>query len=335
VRSDGTLLCLSYVPEHDVWGWSRHVTREGTDFYQSAAVIPESGVDILYTLCKRSINGSTVYMIETMPERTVGRAGTDDRQTMYFVDSGLTYDGTNTTAITLTLTGGTTWETGEAGLTLTASEALFPGDTSNVGNGYRLVGADGSEVEVEVTTDGSTTVQTVTLLTDAPASTQATATSSWVTMVDDLSGLDHLEGESVAILADGVDLGTDTVSSGAISTLSRPYGVIHVGLPIVSSFTTVDIDEGGDSGLLAAQKRVPRVTAFLNSTRGASFGAEGGTSYGMPVEHGDTATGLITGKRRMSLDSAYNREGRVVVTQSAPLPCGVGALVIEYEGEDI
>ena len=331
VRSDGILLGMTYEPRHNVWGWHRHTTR--SDLWQSVTTIPENAVDALYSICARSINGSTAYYIEKMLERTVGRAGTDDRSTIYFVDCGLTFDGTNTTDITLTLTGGSTWEEGETGLTLTASEDLFPVDGSSVDNGYRLVGADGEEVEVVITAETSTTVCTVTLLTDAPASTQATATSSWVAMVDSVSGLDHLEGETVAILADANVLDQDTVSSGAVSAFDRPYGIIHVGLPIAGQGEILDIDEGGDSIVAMVQKRTPRATVYVEDTRGLqlSTGDDGAVAYPLPTERGDTETGLITDKRVVRLASNWNRHGRVKWIQTDPLPAKINALLVEYE----
>jgi hypothetical protein len=49
----------------------------------------------------------------------------------------------------------------------------------------------------------SPTTVTATLQSPVPAVLQATPTTTWTFARDTFSGLDHLEGETVAILADG------------------------------------------------------------------------------------------------------------------------------------
>ena len=60
------------------------------------------------------------------------------------MDSGLTYNGANTTAVTMTISGGSTWNKGEV-LTLTASSAQFvyPA-TSVVGDAIVVTDTDGT-----------------------------------------------------------------------------------------------------------------------------------------------------------------------------------------------
>lgn len=334
VRSDGTLLGLTYLPRHEVAGWHRHDTALSGKFL-SIATVPEQAQDVLWCVTERLVDGSLQYAVERMNVRSAGRANTDARLESYFFDAGVTIDGTNTTDITLTLTGGLSWAAGETGLTLTASEALFPGDGSNVGEGYRLVGADGEEAEAIVTADGSTTVQTVTLRTAAPASTQAMALTSWVAMVTEVA-LPHLEGATAGALADGTDLGTFTVSSGVI-TLDDPYGIIHAGLPIEADLITENIDRvnPGDSGIGLA-KIVKRVTAFIHRTRREALrigehGIAASSLKSLPRERSDTVGDLVTDERTMELSGGYNRHGRLHLAVRAPLPVSVTALVTHYE----
>ena len=54
------------------------------------------------------------------------------------------------------------------------------------------------------------------------------------------SGLDHLEGEAVAVLADGNEITGLTVSGGSI-TLDREASVVHVGLAYTPAIELLDM----------------------------------------------------------------------------------------------
>jgi hypothetical protein len=92
VRSDGVLLGMSYVPEHQVFGWHQHVT-DGK--FESVCVVAENNEDILYALVNRTIGGVTKRMIERMSTRVFATQGDS-----FYVDSGGTYSGSPTTVIT-------------------------------------------------------------------------------------------------------------------------------------------------------------------------------------------------------------------------------------------
>lgn len=91
VRNDGVLLGMTYQREHQVWGWHRHVT-DGE--FESVTSISEDDRDAVYVIVKRTIDGSTVRYVERMEPRY-----TDAAENAFCVDSGLSYDGTATTAI--------------------------------------------------------------------------------------------------------------------------------------------------------------------------------------------------------------------------------------------
>lgn len=91
VRDDGRLIALTYQREHQVWGWHQHVT-DGD--FESVAVISEDGRDALYVIVKRNINGSDVRYVERMEPRYASAV-----EDAFFVDCGLSYDGTAATVI--------------------------------------------------------------------------------------------------------------------------------------------------------------------------------------------------------------------------------------------
>lgn len=102
VRSDGQLVCLTYDRTQEVRGWSRHVIGGsfggGDAVVESAAVIPSpDGVkDDLWLIVKRTIDGSTVRYIEYVTE---GYQDGEDVEDSFYVDCGLTYDGSAASSI--------------------------------------------------------------------------------------------------------------------------------------------------------------------------------------------------------------------------------------------
>lgn len=88
VRSDGALLGMTYVPEHQVFAWHQHDT-DGT--FESVCSVTENNEDVLYCLVKRTIGARTVRMVERMKTRFYGTAVKADA---FIVDSGLQHSGT-------------------------------------------------------------------------------------------------------------------------------------------------------------------------------------------------------------------------------------------------
>lgn len=92
VRSDGKMLGLTYLPEHDVLGFHEHSTD---GLFESVACVKEGNEHALYAVVKRTINARTVRYIERLHTRKFSAA-----EDAFFVDSGLTYDGVATATIT-------------------------------------------------------------------------------------------------------------------------------------------------------------------------------------------------------------------------------------------
>lgn len=92
VRSDGTGLCMTYVPEQQVYGWSQHTTNGA---FESVCTVSEGSEDVLYALVKRTVNGADYRYIERLQTRIF-----TDQADGFYVDSGLTYNSTPATTIT-------------------------------------------------------------------------------------------------------------------------------------------------------------------------------------------------------------------------------------------
>jgi hypothetical protein len=153
-----------------------------------------------------------------------------------------------------------------------------------------------------------------------------------------ISGLDHLEGEDVAICADGAPVAGKTVASGAV-TLDVAASVVHVGWSYTSTLTTVRYDLAGEQGTTwQRRKAVSRLTASVAETLGAAFGPDAASLYEPPYTTGGApllagVPDLFTGDlEEMTLPTSYATDGaRVTVVQSYPLPLTLRALVATVE----
>jgi hypothetical protein len=92
--------------------------------------------------------------------------------------------------------------------------------------------------------------------------------------VSTLSGLTHLEGQTVAVLANGAVHPTRVVTAGAI-TLDRTVTKAQVGLPFTATATTERIEAGaGDGSAQGKLKRISRVIMRLYRTLNLKYGPD-------------------------------------------------------------
>lgn len=84
VRDDGVLLCLTYMKEQNVYGWSRHVTQGKA---LSVAVISGSQEDVVMLVVEREVGGVKKYFLERLAGRFRDADGIGDA---FYVDCGLT-----------------------------------------------------------------------------------------------------------------------------------------------------------------------------------------------------------------------------------------------------
>ena len=146
-----------------------------------------------------------------------------------------------------------------------------------------------------------------------------------------LSGLSHLEGQSVSILADGSVHANKTVSSGSI-TLDRSVTKACVGLSYDSILQTMRIEGGAAEGTSQGKtKRISKVVLRLFETVGVKVGPSltdletvpfrtTSSNLSAPV---DT---LLAGDKEIEFRDDYNSDGFIFIKQDQPLPCSVLAI---------
>lgn len=231
VRSDGVLLGMTYVPEHQVFGWHQQVTNGA---FESVCVVTENNEDILYAVVRRTINGVTTRMVERMASRQFAT-----QADAFFVDCGVTFDGTNTSSTTVMVTGGTLWDPSEE-LTISASAALFayPG-TTDINDAIVFTAADGSAYRLTITQVLSSSLAKGRPDRVLPVAYRGVATAAYAFARDSVSGLTWLAGANVMVLADGAVVSNLTVSAGGAITLPSAASKVQIGLPFTMDIQTL------------------------------------------------------------------------------------------------
>lgn len=339
VRADGVLAAMTFLPDQDVGGWARQTT--GTPFdeadgaFEAIAVIPGSrdGVpdgqeDEVWCVVKRTIGGVTKRYIEFLESDDF-----DNQGDALYVDSGLSLNKWNTdSAKTLILTGSGPWTKDKTtSMQATGHTPFLAGDVDQLW----MLGRGRDQVGVKITAFTSATDVTVVFLEDVPKSLQAIVTGDWLDpdqKVTAVSGLDHLEGRTVDILADGAVHPARVVSSGSV-TLDTAAGKVQAGLNYASTIETLKIEAGAVRGTAIGQiKRVSSLTLVLLDSLGAKVGPNEANLDVVPFrstgDSMDTAIPLFSGDRRILNASKFETDARIVIRQDLPLPLTVLAIVM-------
>ena len=323
VSSTGKLLGLTYVPEQQIGAWHQHDTD---GIFESCTVVAEGNEDSLYVIVRRTVNGNSVRYVERMATRQVNLL-----KDCFFVDAGSTYNGTNLTAMTVTVTGGTTWGPADV-LTITASSSLFvwPG-TTDVNDAIVLTDSTGASYRLKILATSSALVATAKVDKVIPVALRATPTAVWAFARDTVSGLSHLEGKTVSILADGAVM-PQVVVTGGVAILERASVVVHVGLPYQSDLQTLPVALNIDAFAQGRVKNVNQSWIRVFQSSGVFVGPDANKltevkqrttePYGSPPSlKSDEVSVLMT--------PTWAQSGQIYIRQSDPLPLTVVGITTE------
>jgi len=146
-----------------------------------------------------------------------------------------------------------------------------------------------------------------------------------------ISGLHHLEGETISVLADGSAHADKTVSGGSI-TLDRSSSKVHIGYNYTSLLQTLRMEAGAEDGVSQGKiKRIHGVTARFLDTVGAEIGTDTTNLDRIPFRDSsmdmDTAVPMFSGDKEISFPSGYDNDAKVMIRQNQPLPMTVLAIM--------
>lgn len=325
VTSAGRLLGMTYAPGEQVGGWHAHSTQGG--FFESVCAIPEGNEHRLYAIVRRTIDGATVRNVERMGSLYQPATLAESRH----MDGGGQFYGMDTSGKTLTVTPASSWASGST-VTL-AGTMLFRLGSADVGDYMRFPyqgnwflarvtsvtnGSSAAGVLVGAVTNSSGATPTVGAL-------PSIASTSWGWQRDSLSELDHLEGETLQVLADGV-LYSKTVASGVISGFSPPALRITYGLPIESTLRTLPVIYGSESYGQAATVAVNKLWLRTRASAPFKIGRDLDTLNLVPVASSFDEPNQVT---RTLTRGQWDESGQVYVFQDQPYPLTLVSMTVE------
>ena len=139
-----------------------------------------------------------------------------------------------------------------------------------------------------------------------------------------ITGLDHLEGETVKILADGGIVADKTVASGSI-TLDTAAEVVQVGLGFTHKLKFLRFEGGNAAGTAVGKtKRIVGITfVFLNSHT-VQFGPDENNltkfDFREVIDPMDSATPFFTGERFFEFEGDWDDDPRILIQNDDPTP---------------
>ncbi|NDV19218.1 hypothetical protein GO013_07270 [Pseudodesulfovibrio sp. JC047] len=254
VCADGRLISMTYSKKHKVVAWTPRVLGGnylgGPPIVESIACIPGDGLDDVYLIVRRTIQGQTRRYIECMEaEYEEG----DLQEDCFYVDCGLTYAGP--------------------------------------------------------------AVQTV-------------------------CGLEHLEGETVDILADGSVHPRQIVHNGTVS-LQLPACKVHVGLNYRAIWSPMRVELQSEQGSTAGKdRRNDWAIIYMWGSLGLKCGPSLDEEDLQPVvfrttsDRMDQAPDLFTGVKRVEIKGTYNPFADLYLVHDQPLPFRLQRLDRHFEFKD-
>ena len=317
VRSDGQLAVLTRNPEQDVMGWSRIIagtdsTSEGE--FESVCVIPKQNADDqVWVVTKRKVAGVTKRFIEFFTTENF-----DEDWDAICLDASLTLDSPKI------ITGMTN---ASPGVFTCASHGFTGGEQVKIndvilGNvsGAASTEINGTYLLVYINT---TTFSLTTLAGVAINTTTALGYGTYVSggeireMVTNVTGLSHLEGETVQVTADNAVPTTNSfvITSGTlVPALTTKAAVVHVGLPYTPYMKTLRPEGGSQVGTAQGKiKRIPKITARFYRTGDCKIG---------PAARQDrfSFTDIYTGDKELPVPMSSETDSQLIVTSDKPLP---------------
>ena len=354
VRGDGELVGLTYQREQQVTAWHRHIFG-GRFGVATLTVSDYANIATGTKLTLTKSDGTTVDFTST-----TGTAGTNEFKTetnnnttatnlKTAINAHANFTATvNSAVVTVTETAheatgyltiksfdNTRLTATSEGKAVVESAAVIPTDDTEY-QVYVIIkrtinGATRRYVEFLNVFDFDETDNTTFNFLDSELSYSGSAVST-------LSGLDHLEGQVVAILADGATHPNKTVSSGSV-TLDRSAKNVKIGLAYTSLLQTMRLNAGSQNGTSQGKtKRIYDITVRMFETIGVEVGPDLSNMERIPFRSSadlmDEGIPPFTGDKEVEFRGNYETDGFIFVRQTQPLPFTILSLYPRLQTND-
>ncbi len=346
VHGDGSLIGLTYEPDQKVIGVHPHSIANGLARVDDIAVCqnPSSTAHELWFLATIEVDGTTEQYVCYMdqqyrPALSYERATNDERiralDEAYFVDLGLKFDNPVLIASFTKAAQGVFTATAHGFLDGDRVKLRAPQGPSEMDrlsaivsdkttNTFKLKDGDGNYINTTDWDDLGDVVDPSTTNYNSPLVREEVTT---------ITGLGHLEGLTVSVLADGM-VHPDVVVSGGEIELQRRASIVAVGLPYSYRGETQRFTEGARMGSGQGQPTsIDKVAVVLHNTVGGSFGVGNGLDRHLSplnLREGngpmDQSPPLFTGTKEISVEGGWGVEPTVYFENTQPLPMTVLAV---------
>jgi hypothetical protein len=343
ILDNGKLLGLTYEKEYDIWAWHEHTTPLGEGF-KDILVIPNSSddnIDDVYFVINRAVEGATPnYYIEQLNRRITpssaafGLSASGNPYDYKFLDSAVSFSSAFNSITNINQTNPVRVAAGLHG--------WFDDQEIKIFNVEGMTELNGNKYKIDVITPFIFDLYDINTGNPIDGTEFGAYTKGGEAreMAITFSGLDHLEGETVTALADGSVEKNLTVSGGSV-TLSNKASFAHIGPPYVSEIETVDVEiltqEGSSQGRL---KAITKADIYFKDSREAQVATSNSPDDYWPVDFKDESTGqlpsnLFTGSKEITISSGMDKQDRLKIKQTEPLPTHVKRIAINanYGGE--
>lgn len=352
---EGKLIGFTYMKKQGVAGWHPH---EVGGFVESAQCIRgENAVDELWISVRRTINGQTKRYLECMNPDAKAIQEEERSSDYFFVDSGRTFVGSGVNRVTVTAGPNPSYRL--------AMNYRSPGAfTSWSGNtpppmGFRAslsIADEGFDVFNFVWAVYENSVP-VAIWSAPGTSADINAAGPWVRSlgpagsapvfahdsgnISKLTGMGHLEGQTVTILADGMVIADKVVTLGEVDLGGGYYTKVTAGLRMRSVLQPMTIEFTGRSGSSRTKRgRVQELTWNFYKTIGGKFGkepedAKDAIRFRETGAQMNAPTPAFTGEKAVIMNKGYTGTPRACLVHDDPFPCTVLALTAEvvYTGK--
>lgn len=333
VRDDGMGLTATLDLEQKVIAWTTFHT-DGK--FKNVVVLRHADnevEDTVYFVVERTISGKTVKYIEYSASRIF-----EDVRDCFFVDSGLSLDSPiDITGVSLT----------DPVVIIAPGHGFSDGDEVDISDiGWEpdidefFGESQPNQLNLNRFEVSNSTMNTFEILdVDSGTGIDGTAFNAYVSdgkvrkRVSSVSGLNHLEGETVVALVNG-NVVTDLTVTDATITLPYAGSRIHVGLRYVADVQTLPPKEL----LLSKKAKMPKVNFYLKKSRGLFAGIESDDLSEIKQREFELVgapTDLLTGHIEKIIPGNWTVNGSVYVRQVDPLPMTILAIIPDIEVEKI
>lgn len=375
--NDGSLASMTYLRDQNVVGWSSHRLggsyHGGPPRVVGGCALPNPQLlaDDVYLLVLRTIAGGDVLDVEAMQQPFRDQAV----EAGWFCDSGLTtalqypggsllidYNVIDTATgddppswggpviggdgdlvpqtITFHLSTAFSTRAGAPGAGVPAPRpggTIAPSITTPIAVGIGdMIRCNGGVAEVVAIIDNHYLHATV-LIPFTHTGTVAEGEWSLTPRYSEFTGFDHLDGETVCVLADGRDLGDFTIMGGRLTIPAPGASLVTAGLNYASALAPQKIETGIGpiQTALGKIKRIHRLYVRMFQTVGGSYGPSAQIQDRFPVRDGYSAAPdllpLLANDNRRPMPGGNDSGGTIYLRQDRPLPMTVLALVAACE----